>query len=100
MSEPSQESGPLVRFPEMPNGPAVFYDDERSEVWVGIPFKQMDNAIFVTAFLDRAKFDTLAHLQKHQMKMIEESKKNKLHLPGRVKKSISDIMGKAKSLIS
>lgn len=60
-----------IKFPVLDKGPAVFYDDGSHQVWLGIPFKMVDNPLFVLTALDRAKQDVLMYLSRHQAEMMK-----------------------------
>lgn len=50
-----------VTFPKIPNGPAVFYETDRHEAWIGIPFDLTNNPMVIMAALDGAKMQVLGH---------------------------------------
>lgn len=73
----------VVAFPVLQRGPAVFYETDRHEVWVGLPLRQMVptvegpvevnvDAFSLAIHLDRAKYDTLIHLAADQKDLHEK----------------------------
>lgn len=52
---------PTYLFPKV-DGPTSFYDDVERVAWVAIPFDKISDPHFVTASLDRSKFDVLNYL--------------------------------------
>lgn len=94
--EPQPEKHEDVTFPQLPNGPAVFYETERDEVWIGIPFKQIGEPSFVLAAIDRAKYEALIYLQQHMIKVMNRKKFEVSPLGQRVKQTMADLFGKKK----
>lgn len=60
-SEPVKFNDQAISFPKV-DGPASFYDDVERVAWVAIPFDKISDPHFVTASLDRSKFDVLNYL--------------------------------------
>lgn len=75
-----------VKFPDISKGPALFYEDERKEVWLGIPLMAVADPNLLVAAFDRAKWDALQHLARFQQQLIAKAKIEK------PKRSIMDIL--------
>ncbi len=73
----------VVAFPALSKGPAVFYESERHEVWVGLPLRQTIaladgltqelpcDQLMTTLALDRAKYEAVLHLLHDRQELIE-----------------------------
>ncbi len=96
-TEPKPEE---PRFPSLANGPAVVYENERHEVWVGIPFDKIMEPTLVMACLDRAKYDALLFLSNYHAQLRARQQLSVSPLGGKIKKTMSDIFAAGKSLIS
>jgi hypothetical protein len=98
--EETKAEAPVFVFPSLENGPAVVYENERHEVWVGIPFSKVPDPNMVTATLDRAKYEALMYLSSFHQAMAARQKLQVSPVGKRVQNSLSNLFAKGKSLIS
>lgn len=68
--EKSTES-PSVGFPILDKGPAVFYDNDRHQVWIGLPLEQVNDPTMLMAAIDWSKLQTLAHRNDYIMQLMK-----------------------------
>lgn len=89
-----------LKFPALGNGPAVFYETERHELWMGIPFDKVNDPNMVTACLDRAKYESLIYLSNYHQTLMRKKQLEISPLGGKIKKTMNDLFQKGKSLIT
>lgn len=62
--EPAREE---YKFPSLAKGATVVYEDERHEVWIGIPLEAAADPVVLMASIDACKMSALGYLiQFHQ----------------------------------
>lgn len=96
--KPEEVKEPVV-FPELPNGPAVFYNTDTDCIWYGIPFSKVNNPVIIMAAIDNAKLVVLNHLQQYQVKMLQREQFKQSALGQRTNGVIKDLFEKSKSLL-
>lgn len=90
---PKQEQ---VAFPALGKGPAVFYETDKHEVWIGIPLNLVGEPSFVLAAIDRAKYEALIYLQQHMISVAQRKQLEASPLGLSIKKTMTDLFGKKK----
>lgn len=93
-----------INFPVLKRGPAVFYEDERHEIWIGLPLRikvgeqeAVIDPLSLTVHLDRSKFDSLIYLSQDQRSLMEqEARKKSLEKSGLLTRA-NKVLGNAMS---
>ncbi len=63
-AEPAKEE---FKFPSLAKGAGVFYEDDKHEVWIGVPLEAASDPTVLMATIDGAKMSSLGYLiQYHQ----------------------------------
>lgn len=88
------------KFPSLEKGPALFYENDKHYLWLGIPFEKIGDPVFLMAAFDRAKFDALNYFGQYAMEMIRRRQLQVSPAGKRIADTMKGIFEKGKSLIS
>ncbi len=99
---PKEEPKPEEKlvFPSLANGPAVVYENERHEVWIGLPLDKVMDPTMIMACIDRSKYDALVFLSQHHAQLRARQQLAVSPLGGKMKRTMKDIFEAGKNLIS
>lgn len=86
-------------FPSLENGPSVCYENERHEIWIGLPLSKIGNPFYLLSSIDGSKTAALRYLDLY-VQQIAARKKFEVSPQGKhINGVMKDMFEKGKLLV-
>lgn len=88
-----------IGFPMLDKGPAVFYDNAKHHVWIGLPLDQVNDPTMLMAAIDWSKLQTLNHRNEYVTQILKRKQFEASPEGGRIARMLKEAFRKEKSII-